>query len=115
MSRNRDNAPIGYTCNQINEVIGFLESIQWDETETELAKECSSMLNVMEEIRTANDTLRTWGNELYNEKIEIEDDRDDLNKVIEKLQSDISDLQDEKDSLYEENCSLQEQINELYN
>ena len=115
MGRNRDNSPVPHTCPKINEVINFIKSIHWDledEDEAYFDNEGKLILDVLEEIRSANDSLRTWGNELYQEKDDLEDERDDLNRIIEGLQSDISDLKDENDNLSDENASLMEQINQ---
>ena len=98
MSRYRDNAPIAHTCPKINQVISFLEKIDWDledEEERKLAVECEEMVGVMEDIRKANDTLRTWGNEEYISKIEFEQEKDDLEREIRDLKNDLSDKIDE--------------------
>jgi hypothetical protein len=54
MARNRDNAPVGHTCPKINQVISFLEKIDWDlsdDDEKDLSIECKEMVEVMEEKR----------------------------------------------------------------
>ena len=96
MARYRDNAPVGYTCPMIDQVISFLEKIDWnleDEEENDLSIECKEMVEVMEKIRKANDTLRTWGNEEYNLKNKYEEERDDLEKEVKNLKSYLLHLQ----------------------
>lgn len=116
MGRNRDNAPIGHTCPKIDQVISFLEKIDWDledEEEKDLSIECKEMVEVMEEIREANDTLRTWGNEEYNSKNEYEEERDDLEKEVKSLKSDMSDLQDEITNLKADIETLEEKLSDI--
>lgn len=111
--RYRDNAPVPHTCPKINDVIDFIKSIDWDledEDEANFAYEAKNALNVMEEIRSANDALRTWGNELCQEKDDLEGERDDLNKIIEDLQSEKARLQSELDELTDEVNTLQDYI-----
>jgi predicted RNase H-like nuclease (RuvC/YqgF family) len=116
MARYRDNAPIGHTCPKIDQVISFLEKIEWnleDEDEKDLSIECKEMVEVMEEIRKANDTLRTWGNEEYNSKNEYEEERDDLEKEVKNLKSDLSDLQDEITNLKADIETLEEKLSDV--
>jgi predicted RNase H-like nuclease (RuvC/YqgF family) len=113
MARNRDNAPIGYTCPKIDQVISFLEKIDWDledEDEKDLSIECKEIIEVMEEIRKANDTLRTWGNEEYNSKNEYEEEKDELEKEVKNLKSDLSDMIDEIKYLKAEIETLEERL-----
>lgn len=109
----RDNAPIGHTCPKIDQVISFLEKIEWDledEEENELSIECKEMVQVMEEIRKANDTLRTWGNEEYNYKNEYLEQVDDLEKEVKGLKSELSDMEDEIKDLKAEIDTLEEKL-----
>ena len=117
MGRNRDNAPVGHTCPKIDQVISFLEKIDWnleeDEEEKDLSIECKEMVEVMEQIRKANDSLRTWGNEEYNSKNEYEEERDDLEKEVKNLRSDLSDLQDEITNLKVDVETLEEKLSDV--
>jgi predicted RNase H-like nuclease (RuvC/YqgF family) len=113
MPRKTDNAPIKNTCPQIDKVIYFLEKIEWDlldDDEKELSFECLEIVQIMEEIRNANDTLRTWGNEEYQNKIEFEIEIYDLEKEVKNLKYDISDLQDDIQSLKKDNETLEEKL-----
>ena len=87
MARYNDNAPVGHTCPLIDKVISFLYSIDCEEVQQNDIKTC---INVLEEIRSANDQLRTWGNELYKEKDEMESD---FEYEIKELKVKIDDLE----------------------
>lgn len=116
MARNRDNAPIGHTCQKIDQVISFLEKIDWnleDEDEKDLSIECKEIVEVMEEIRKANDTLRTWGNEECNLKNEYEQEKDDLEKEVKNLKSDLSYMIDEIRDLKAEINNLEEKLSDF--
>ena len=116
MARNRDNAPVGHTCPKIDQVISFLEKIDWDlsdDDEKDLSIECKEMVEVMEEIRKANDALRTWGNEEYNSKNEYEEEKDELEKEVKNLKSDLSDMIDEIKDLKAEIDTLEEKLSDV--
>jgi chromosome segregation ATPase len=114
MARNRDNAPVGHTCPKIDQVISFLEKIDWNlEDEKDLSIECKEMVEVMEEIRKANDALRTWGNEEYNSKNEYEEEKDDLEKEVKNLKSDLSDMIDEIKDLKAEIDTLEKKLSDV--
>lgn len=109
----RDNAPIEHTCPKIDQVISFLEKIDWDlsdDDEKDLSIECKEIVEVMEEIRKANDTLRTWGNEEFNSKNEYEEEKDDLEKEVKNLKSDLSDMDDKIRELKKEIETLEEKL-----
>jgi predicted RNase H-like nuclease (RuvC/YqgF family) len=116
MGRNRDNAPVPHTCPKIDKVISFLENIDWDtdnEDERDLSIECKEMVDVMEEIRTANDALRTWGNEECNYKNEYEEEKRELEREVKNLKSDLSDMIDEIKDLKHEIDSLEDKLSDL--
>lgn len=116
MARNIDNAPIGHTCPKINQVISFLEKIDWnleDDNEKDLSIECKVMVALMEEIRKANDTLRTWGNEEYNSKNKYEEEKDELEKEVKKLKSDLSYMIDEIKDLKAEIETLEDKLSDV--
>ena len=87
MARYSDNAPVGHTCPLIDRVISFLDSIDCEEVHP---NDIKTYINVLEEIRSANDQLRTWGNELYKEKEDIESDYE---YEIKELKGRIDDLE----------------------
>ena len=103
MARNKDNAPVANTCPKIDQVISFLEKLDWDlkkqifklsdDDEKYLSFECKKIVEVMEEIRKANHALRTWGNEEYNSKNEHEQEIKDLKAEIENLEKKLSDVE----------------------
>ena len=116
MARYIDNAPVGHTCPKIDQVIGFLQKIDWDlndENEKDLSIECKEMIEVMEEIRKAYDTLRTWGNEEYNSKNEYEQEIGDLEKEVKNLKSDLSDMIDEIKDLKAEIETLEQKLSDV--
>lgn len=100
--KRRDNAPVRHTCPMIDEMISAIESVDWDETYWTK----KDLIEIMERIRTANDTLRSWGNNLYedlsnlektsqSEYVNLENINNDLLSEIEKLKLEISNLENE--------------------
>ncbi|WP_159086381.1 hypothetical protein [Burkholderia mayonis] len=95
MSRHRDNAPIGHTCPEIDNVIGMLDAVA-DRIDAlnekidckalgdifndfwEQAKYLRSLFNgrnsELEKLRSANDLLRAWGNEEHNRANDAEEE-----------------------------------------
>jgi cell division protein FtsB len=102
----RDNAPVPHTCPMINEIISAIDSVDWKETYW--TKE--DLIETMENIRKANDSLRIWGNDLHDdlEKLEkqsqsdyidLENKNEDLTAEIESLKSEVSKLEDELEKI----------------
>ena len=98
----RDNAPVPHTCPMINEIISAIDSVDWEETYWTK----KDLIETMEKIRKANDSLRSWGNDLHDdlEKLEnqsqsdyidLENKNEDLTAEIESLKSEVSKLEDE--------------------
>lgn len=84
----RDNAPVPHTCPVIDEVISAIDSVDWEETfwnKTYLIKR-------MEDIRSANASLREWGNERQDDCEKLEDKIEELECKIESLSDEIYDL-----------------------
>ena len=92
MARYSDNAPIGHTCPKIDTVISFLDGIDCEEIHP---NDIKTIINVMEEIRSANSTLRDWGNDLCRQVDELQGEVDDEIRRNDKLQDEISDLKSE--------------------
>jgi len=98
MGRYTDNAPIDNTCPKIDSVISFIKGIGWnleDEDELLLSKESKAIIEVLEEIRTANSTLREWGNQEFQEKEYFEKERDEMEGKIKDLEKEIKSLEDD--------------------
>jgi FtsZ-binding cell division protein ZapB len=112
MARNDDHAPIGNTCPMINEVISYIEGIDWnldDENESKLNDDGIEAVKTLEKIRTANSTLRGWGNDMCKESM----GRDDLEKENNNLKTDNGYYQDEIKSLEKQISELEDKIYEL--
>ena len=84
----RDNAPVPHTCPLIDKVISAINYVDWEDTHWEY----EDLINTMEEIRKANESLRTWGNEKYNEVYELEDKISDLEKDLRDKNNEIDGL-----------------------
>ena len=95
MGRARDNAPVGYTCVMINEIISAIESVQWEETYWKKKE----LIELIENVRQSNITLRDWGNDIYNECEELQDEIDDLKREIEYRDTEIKELKFEIENL----------------
>ena len=87
MSRNGDNAPVGHTCRMIDSVLSTLAS-----AEGISRQEYNELETILEKIRFHNDSLRTWGNEMFDLVYELE-------KEVESLNNKVADLTDEITSL----------------
>jgi cell division protein FtsB len=95
----RDNAPVPHTCPMIDEIISAIDSVDWEETYW--AKK--DLIETMEKIRKANDSLRSWGNDLH----------DDLEKLEKQSQSDYIDLENKNEDLTAEIESLKSEVSKL--
>lgn len=111
--RRGDNAPIGQTCPMIDDVISTIDSavehvlaeverIEDDELSDAISSHVASLpdltrgrQSLMERIRSANDELRTWGNEQHHQREEAEAERDALQRRVDDLESEIADLKSE--------------------
>lgn len=104
MGRKTDNAPIGHTCPKIDSVISIV--YDWYNSSDEIpGREYEKFVNFMEGIRSANSTLRDWGNEQCQLAEEFESDLDDAKDQISDLKSEIEDLKQELKSLEKELAS----------
>lgn len=99
MARRGDNAPIGHTCPKIDSIISTIHSLYMSSEEMSKSQ-YTEFEKLMEEIRSANSTLREWGNEQYERADEMEKDYDyaqnkvsDLEQEIESLKSEVKQLE----------------------
>lgn len=101
MGRRDDNAPIGHTCPKIDSVISSIHDL-YISSEEMSREHYTQFEKEMEEIRTANGTLRDWGNKQCDELIEMEKDRDYYEKRCRELENEVSSLQDDVKELQKE-------------
>lgn len=118
MGRRRDNAPIGHTCPIIDDVIALMENAkseaEWmnKNPDEDSASESnmiidflSDAIRTIEKVREANETLRDWGNDLYEEL-------DNANKEISELEEENSELGDRISELEQKVDDLEYDLNE---
>ncbi len=74
MARYKDHSPVSYTCPWIDEAIDVLQKSECGYN-TDVV---NSAIKSLEKVRSANDELRSWGNELYNEVVELKAEVDKL-------------------------------------
>jgi chromosome segregation ATPase len=113
MARYRDEAPVGNTCPLIDSVISLIDNlsnydITDDDEKKDMLHDVKVANDILEEIRSANSSLRDWGNELYS-------DKEDLEKENNLLKGEISDLSNEVENYKGEVKELESQIIELEN
>jgi chromosome segregation ATPase len=105
MGRNTDNSPVGHTCPMIDGVLDSLNSL-YTSLETMSKGELDYYIKTLEKIRSHNGSLRDWGNELYKEKEELENE-------VEKLREEINNLERCLDNYKEEVKELENKIYSL--
>ena len=124
-----DNAPIGNTCGDIDNAKSIIEDARSnadntfdtiDEYESALShiyQLLSDPLDLLEDLRTDNQTLRDWGNEMYDEKDQLEIDKC---CELEEKQDDINSLRSQRDvldgdieNLHDDIATLQLRVKEL--
>lgn len=91
MARRGDNAPVGHTCPKIDSVISMVHSLYLSSEEMS-KQEYTEFEKLMEEIRSANSTLREWGNEENQKAEEFEKDLDYANRKIDDLTEEVEAL-----------------------
>lgn len=89
-----DKAPVSHTCPMIDGVLDKVKEI-YSNSEEFSKGELTYIETTMEKIRSHNSALREWGNELYDEKEELEKSFYELEQEKSKLESINEDLQDE--------------------
>lgn len=128
MARYTDHAPVPPTCPLIDEVITFIESIEWnleDEHQKVLASDAKHVLLTLESIREANASLREWGNDKHNDCEDAEEwerkyddmleEKNEFERKYDKVTDRVSDLEDDVYNLVRERDNLQDQVSELQN
>ena len=131
------SAPVGYTCPTIDEVIAAIEhgisalkELQAQlpnledlehpanyDNEIELLE---GSLNRMEEIRSANDSLRSWGTDNEEEKERLEALSEELERELadekeekENFEMQLNQVEAERDSIRDERDAAQAEIEDL--
>ena len=72
------SSPIGYTCGNIDKAIGMLNSIE----------------NALEDLRTDNETLRSWGDSLETIIVDKDDEISSLRLELIQAEYEIARLMD---------------------
>lgn len=101
-----DHSGVKYTCPLIDEVISAVKSIPAEVYEYTYWTE-KRLIEILEEIRTANSTLRDYGNCLFDDKENLESDVDYFKNKKEYLEELVSDMK-------KEITELEKQLNEIH-
>lgn len=114
MARLNDTSGIPNTCPKIDFVLDFLNNLEiTDEDEGFTFKDIKDLCDTLEEIRTANDGLRTHGSILQNEVDEVKTNEEFLESRIKDLESDIEQYKTEISNLEDELSEKTELIESL--
>lgn len=95
---NKDNAPVSYTCSEIDTVIsGIKEAMRIidDSEDIDMRKaydELSDLPERLEDLRSCNEQLREWGNDLYSKVEELEAELESIRSGIRNLCTDLENL-----------------------
>lgn len=99
--RHYDSAPVGHTCPDIDKAIKFirgamdyLDGLKFENRADERERDgnvvdLDKAIDLLEELRESNDTLRDWGADGEQRVEELTATVDDLEKQVEDLQSDL--------------------------
>lgn len=111
MSRYKNGAPVGYTCPDIDSIIDTLRSIikqmdDCDHNDTvddlienieswsgDLSNIALGRTNQLEDLRSANSSLRSWGEDLFKEKEDLAWEVDRLERELAEAKEEILRLQ----------------------
>lgn len=88
MGYKRSREPIGNTCPTIDSAISYLDQIK--NTTKDIYYWCEQAESELENLRRANDALRTWGKEEADRVDELEDTVNELEDQIEKLKEELN-------------------------
>ena len=105
----RDNAPVPHTCPMIDRVIYAINSVEWEDNYWSK----DDLIDLMEDIRSANSTLRNWGNEKHLECNELEDKIYDLENDLKYKAEEIETLNNEINELEMVVSKLENEIYEF--
>lgn len=105
----RDNAPVPHTCPMIDEIISAIDSVDWTDTYWDK----KDLIETMEKIRKANNSLRNWGNDKHTECEQLEDQINDLEKDMKYKDREIEGLVDEIKDLKHEVSKLEYELSEV--
>ena len=121
----RRGEPVKNTCPGIDRIISTITAICKqmescnDEDEKDALLECISdwksdlesigvgKWNELEDLRSANASLRDWGNEMYNDAESLESERDEFERKYEDEKEKVSKLEDEIEDLKSEISELE--------
>lgn len=128
MGHNRE--PIGHTCRQIDKYIKSINYATYDinylkgdnltgseliECAVEMSEELTRCEDYLEDIRSANSTLRDWGCGEAEQVDSLEKTVSDLESQVDDLQDEIKSLKKEIDRLEGKVYNLEEDLNTLTN
>lgn len=80
--------PVGNTCPTINSAISYIDQVK--NATKDIYYWCEQAETELEELRSANDALRTWGNDEAERVDELEDKVYDLEAQIEELKEELN-------------------------
>lgn len=93
-----DHSPVPPTCPKIDAALSLINSVYNSGCEMERAI-LDQIEQRIEEIRTHNSDLRTWGNEQWKEAERLEIENDNLRTKVERLEKEVDNLNDEVNAL----------------
>ena len=105
----RDNAQVPHTCPMIDDVISAIDSVEWTDTYWDK----KDLIETMEKIRKANDSLRNWSNDKHTECEQLEDQINALEKDMKYKDREIEDLVDEIKDLKYKVSKLEDELSEM--